>query len=303
MQTTHYFEKNEVKVTYAGNQFGYFDKLIVCGSDAHLIDYKFARLPYEADSPQFWAYCWGVWDMFQSIETITVHVLLPFQNTIDVEVFTRKEHYEKFVTEIMAIVANAERDAEEERRPGDPCQFCARPAECSKLLAIGKTVAKKIGYQELVIPENLIPENITSPELISQAKRIGKVLRKWAAGVDYRALELARNGEQIPGYRLKERKAKFTVTDAQVAFSVLSEQGVTAEEFAAACKVAIGGIDKIVKDKSPRGKKSTNVQVVRDRLVECGAARDEGMVEYLAAEQGFEDIDEENSENFLENGD
>lgn len=284
MKLETYFEQDEVCVEYAGNQFGYFDKLIVAGSEAHLIDYKFARLPYEADSPQFWAYCVGIWNRYPSIEKITVHVLLPFRGEIDVEEFTRKEHFELFCVRVSAIVANAERDNEDDRRPGEQCQYCIRRGECKKLLSMSMQIVQKLDQDEVKIPQHLDYATMSSPEVLYQAKRVAKILRKWCAGVDARALELAREGVQIPGYELKERKSRFAIVAPSLAYSILRDQGlVTPEEFAEACKVSIGSLDDIVKAKAPRGKKTSAVKEMRTYLVEGSAAIDEGTTQYLAA--------------------
>jgi hypothetical protein len=94
----------EIKVYYF-DQHGYFD-ILVPDKIADLLDWKFAYNEYEADSPQFWAYCVGVFDAYPQVEAIRVHVVHPFLNhMIDEELFTRKDHYNKFKMEIAAIIA------------------------------------------------------------------------------------------------------------------------------------------------------------------------------------------------------
>ena len=50
------------------DQYGHLDHLFVqADGSADLVDLKFARNIYGADTAQFWAYSLGVWDKFPEI--------------------------------------------------------------------------------------------------------------------------------------------------------------------------------------------------------------------------------------------
>jgi hypothetical protein len=275
-----YFEVNELKVSYL-NEFGYVDKVIVEGTEAHIIDYKFTRGEHSANSPQFWAYCLGVWNEFPEVDKITVHVVMPFIECIDVETFSRID-YTNFETVIQRIIVESTQPRIADFNPGDACTYCARKPTCPALGGMAISVIRQLKENTVSLPPVVDIEDMQSPVVISAAKRVSKVLKAWCEAVDAYALEQAKNGLDIPEFELKERSASFSISDPKKAFEVLSSKGVLNEdEFVSICKVSATALDKMIKSKAPAKQKALFVKEARSLLLETGAASEGAVVKYL----------------------
>jgi superfamily II DNA or RNA helicase len=263
------------------DQFGHIDHLFLHGNSAHLIDYKFAFGEYTADSPQFWAYCVGVWDKHPEVESITAHVVLPFQGIIDVESWSRGNDYERLSAQIAAIIEAARRDNPETYQTGSHCAWCGQRAKCPKLNNLALAVAAQYQPEALELPAKFDPALIDDPEVIAVAKRLGPILKAWADKVDQRALEMRLiEGIEIPGFELAERSAPFKITDAQAAWEVVKDH-MTPEAFAGCAEVKIGALEKAFVRTAKRGTIKSAKETLRCALLDANAAQSEGTTQYL----------------------
>jgi hypothetical protein len=262
------------------DQFGHIDHVMLHGTSAELVDYKFAWGKYEADSPQFWAYGVGIFDAHPEVKTLKVHVLLPFQGIIDVVEWTREADYERLSAQVAAIVAAARRNDPASYQTGDHCAWCNHRAECHKLNEVALTIAKKYQPDELALPPEFDPALISNPEKIALAKRLAPILKGWAEKVDARALELRLSGVEIPGYELAERASSFEITDPQAAWEVVKNK-ITPEAFAACAKLKIGELEKAVSRTAERGQMAKAKAALRDSLIDANAAKVEGTIVFL----------------------
>jgi hypothetical protein len=263
------------------DQFGHVDHIILHGICAELIDYKFAWGKYEADSPQFWAYAIGIFDAHPEVQKINIHVLLPFQDVIDVESFSRETDYDRLCSQVSAIVAAAESDRVEDYATGGHCTWCMRRAECPKLREIALTIAKEYKPEELLIPEQYDPALITDPEKMALAKKLSPIMKSWAEKVERRALEMRRDeGIEIPGFELAEKNSPFKVTDPQAAWEVVKDK-ITPEAFAACADISIGELEKAVARTAERGQMAKAKAALRDSLIDANAAKVDGKIQYL----------------------
>jgi hypothetical protein len=263
------------------DQFGHIDLVILHDGIAELVDYKFAWGQYEANSPQFWAYAVSLWDAHPEVETVRVHVLLPFQGVIDIEEWTREKDYERLSAAVAAIISAAKRDNPADYQTGSHCAWCARKADCPKLNTLALTIASKYKHEELTIPAKFDPANITDPNMIALCKKAAPIMKSWAEKVDERALEMRlREGIEIPGWELAERKLPFKITDAQAAWETVKRE-LSPEAFAACAEIRIGELEKAIARVSPRGEKGKAAAKLRDALIDANAARSEGSYNYL----------------------
>ena len=264
------------------DQFGHIDHIILHGEgQAELVDYKFAYGEYTADSPQFWAYCIGLWDAHPDVETITVHVLLPFRGVIDRETWTREKDYDRLTAQTAAIIAAARRDDPSTYLTGAHCAWCARQASCPKLSSLAMTIASNYKADELVLPEPYDPALITDPKIMSFAKKAAPIMKSWAEKVDAAALDMRLNqGIEIPGFELAERNLPFKITDAQAAWEVVKDK-ITPEAFAGCAEVKIGELEKAIARTAKRGEMGRAKEKLRDALVDANAAKSEGTYHYL----------------------
>jgi hypothetical protein len=262
------------------DQFGHIDHVILHGTSAELVDYKFAWGKYESDSPQFWAYAVGIFHAHPQVENLTVHVLLPFQGIIDTVTWTRSEDLDNLVAKVTAIVAAAHRNDPAAYLSGGHCAWCNHRAECPKLNSLALTIASRYKADELVLPAEYDPSLITDPEKMALAKRLSPILKGWAEKVDSRALELRLSGVEIPGWELAERASAFEITDPQAAWEVVKDR-ITPEAFAACAKVKIGELEKAIGRTAERGQMAKAKAALRDALLDASAAKVEGTVIFL----------------------
>jgi len=261
------------------DQFGHIDHIMLHGSTAELVDYKFAWGKYEADSPQFWAYAIGIFHAHPSVETLNVHVLLPFQGIIDVVTWTRSGDLDLLVAKVTAIIEAAKKNDPSGYQTGEHCAWCNNRATCPRITKLAMTIAEK--YQdELTLPPEYNPELISDPEKIAIAKRLAPILKGWAEKVDARALELRLSGVEIPGWELAERASSFEITDPQAAWEVVKTK-ITPEAFAACAKLKIGELEKAYSRTAERGQMAKAKAALRDALIDANAAKVEGTVVFL----------------------
>ena len=262
------------------DQFGHIDHVMLHGTGAELVDYKFAWGKYEADSPQFWAYGVGIFDAHPEVQTLKVHVLLPFQGVIDVVEWTRENDYDRLVTQVTAIVAAATKNDPASYQTGEHCAWCNHRAQCPKLNEIALAVASKYKAHELALPPEFDPALISDPEKIALAKRIAPILKEWGEKVNARALELRLSGVEIPGWELAERATAFEIKDPQLAWEAVKDK-ITAEAFAGCADIKIGELEKAVARTAPKGQMAKSKIALRESLIATGAAKVEGTISYL----------------------
>lgn len=274
----------EAKVDVIPEVFGYIDCFITDGKTGALLDPKFTWSvgAYKADSPQFKAYVVGLFNLFPTVESITVYVLMPYLGEVDKHTFKRSE-LGQLTAETVAVVESAKRADPETFRTGEYCAWCWRKSVCPKLHTLGKTLS--FGYhsegEELTLPDEYDPMNITEPEMMAKALILAPIMEKFASNAKMRALQMRLDeGIEIPGYELREKKAAFSVTNAQNCWEIVKEK-LTPEEFAACAKVQIGELETQWKKYAPKGQKARSAEELREKLIEADAGRSEGTVRYL----------------------
>lgn len=263
------FEKQEVKLKYF-DQWGFCDFLLVAGSFAILADWKFAYNFHPASGPQFQAYLLGVWNKYEHLETIEVHTVHPFLNSIDVETYTRAGHYEKFTLDLLAIIAKANLDRPEDYRITDQCRYCGFAGKCWKLADAGLAIGRAYS-PELEIPKdiNFHGSEVKDPNTLAQLHTLAPVMEKAAGGWKKAALEMNDSGTPIPGYEIVIRNGNRSITSAKDAFKIVKEHfvpGMTVEDFLQHCDVTVGGLEELVGAASPKGKKKKNLDLLEAHL-------------------------------------
>lgn len=122
------------------------------------------------------------------------------------------------------------------------------------------------------MPEDIHGSDCTDPKVIADMLKAVPIVRKWAAGVEYAAKKMAmEDGIQIPGFEIKERRGRRSITSALAAFGAVKDM-VDVEDFLEGIeKFPVGKLEKLVSDKTPRGKKKERVSEVMSELHRLGA--------------------------------
>jgi superfamily II DNA or RNA helicase len=256
------------------NQFGHLDHLYIhTDGTADLIDLKFARNIYGADTAQFWAYMIGAWDRFSEIQTIRVWVLHPFLDHIDSETYTRENDYDRLNATIRMIIHRAENPNPDQFQIGKQCTYCGRLSICTKWAEFGVEIANRYAEdgKKYQLPSGSVHgTDIEDPQTLAILWRIAPLVQKAAGGWRKAALEKRMEGEDIPGLELYEKAGAREITNAAAAFEAISDR-VKPEDFIHACDVKITDLEKIFADSFPRGEKGKSKKELMSRLTDASA--------------------------------
>lgn len=261
----------EIKLSIAdGLTFGTADFLAInaSGKVGVLMDWKFG---YNAIDPaptnaQGCAYSLGVFEMFPELEELTVYFVQPRRKFISDHTYYRA-NVPDMRLRIQTIISRANAKHKEEH-PGQQCCHCRKQAVCKALRNFALPLATK--YGDLAIPEELHPSNITDPRMMAHCLLCARVLKEWADSVNFHALNMAMNGEEIPGYKLTSRAGRRSITDALSAYGVVCRE-MSPEDFIACCgSVSIDALTAKISESAPRGSKQKAKEELLSRLAEDG---------------------------------
>lgn len=261
----------ELSLSIAGGlTYGTADLVAIdaSGKVGIVMDWKFGYGEIdEADvNAQGCAYSLGTFEKFPGLEELTLHFVQPRRQHTSTYTFTRAE-VENMRLRIQAIIraANARNRRE---HPGKQCAYCSKLAQCNAVRKLALPLAAK--YGELSIPEELHPSNISDPRMMAHCLLCAKILKEWVDSVSYHALNMALNGEEIPGYKLTSRAGRRTISDPLAAFGAVCEE-MTAEDFIACCgSVSIDALTSKFSESAPRGGKQKAKEELLSRLTEDG---------------------------------
>jgi hypothetical protein len=257
------------------DQFGHLDHLYLQeDNSADIVDLKYARSIYGADTAQFWAYMIGVWDAFPYIQTIRVYVLHPFIDHIDYEVFHRSQHYSKLNAVVRKIIENATNPNPDNFHVGKQCAWCGRIAKCKAWALLGIEIANRANKDgekyELPAGGRLDGEDI-DPATLAVLWRIAPLIKTVSEA--WRALALHKRmdeGIDIPGTELFEKKGTRSITNALAAYDAVKDK-LSPTEFIEACDVKITALEEAFKEKFPRGEKGASKEVLTGLLLDAAA--------------------------------
>jgi hypothetical protein len=118
-----------------------------------------------------------------------------------------------------------------ELNPGSHCRFCPAsgicPAQRTRALEIAQTEFEVIEVEEFVPPA---PSMIPDDQFFSMLGKL-HVLDEWMRAMRARAMEKLERGEDVPGFKLVQRRANRKWTDEVAVEEILTSQGVPVEEF------------------------------------------------------------------------
>jgi hypothetical protein len=264
----------EIQVKMCG-QKGHVDHVYIhADGTADMIDLKFSFAGgYKSDSPQFWAYSVGVWNKFPNVNTLRVWVLLPFIDEVDVETFTRDEHYNYFTAAVNKIIEQAESNDPSLLRVGRQCNWCAKLNRCRKWADLGVELANRyLGeHDKFSLPTSSVHgSEITDVETLVALWRIAPILKTATEGWRKAALEARLEGNDLPGLDLFERKGTREITDTVGAYEAVKDV-LTAEEILSASDLKVGALEKLWQEKQPRGSKKASLGDLTNRLLQASA--------------------------------
>jgi hypothetical protein len=277
---------NELQVDVCGLTFGTADVILLGKHSAVVIDYKMGKVPVDDAeiNLQGWAYALGAFDLFE-VEVVKVVFLQPRCDLVTTHAFIRSKDYSRMKERVARVIMLAE-DPESPYCP-DPenCQYCNAQARCPALAAKALAVLERLP-DKLELPAMLDPAQITEPKQMALALRLAPVLLAWADAVKAQALDMVRNGLEIPGYELKHRTGRRVIKELAAVWDIVHGQfAMPLENFLPACSISVTELEKAVRSTQPRGQGAEAIRQLNQLLAAEGLCTTEADITYLAKER------------------
>ena len=265
-----------------GRTFGTLDYAIFNRrlAKAHLVDFKFGRnpVPDAEDNPQIQAYVLGLLEANPDILNVTAHILLPRRDEVSTGSYSR-EDMPRIRLRISTIIARCEAP-EPDLRPTEHCLYCAAQGTCPALHKHALTIAA--GYEDdLDLPDQFHPGQITDPSTMSRALAVARVMEKWCDSVKHHALKMRLEGQEIPGHELRSRAGTRKITDPLAAWAAVRER-ISPDQFIGCTEVSLPKLESIFAEAAPRGAKAKAKQELCEALADLGVVETGKESFYLA---------------------
>lgn len=199
--------------------FGTGDCIILCGSDLHIIDFKYGKgVPVSAnDNPQLKLYALGAireYRLLYDIRNITLHIVQPRTAEGNSSWAISAEQLEAWGEGIKPIAALAY-EGKGEFKCGDHCRFCRAQAIC------------KAGVEYLLSEEPFVgvPPQLLSNEELGRVLERAELFANWLSKVKDYALNEILNGRPVEGFRAVEGTSRRRIKNVDAAFGVLKANG------------------------------------------------------------------------------
>ena len=221
------------------DQEGTLDASVVGAGIIHIIDLKYGKgVRVDAiDNSQLKLYAYGAlqkYDILYGIDKVVLHIVQP-----------RLDHYSRFelsatdlVTWVNDVALPAAKKAElgeGEAKAGSWCKFC-KVEGC-------RTRAEK--HLELAKFDFAMPPVLSMEEVADILKR-SQDFTNWLNKLSEFALASAKNGVDVPGFKLVSGRSVRRWTDAEKVAEALVEVGCRADEIYDSKLKGIGAIEKLL---------------------------------------------------------
>ena len=276
----------ELQVDVCGLTFGTADVVLIGTNTATVIDYKMGRVPVDDAeiNLQGWAYALGVFDLF-GVDSVKVVFLQPRCDLRTEHTFTRSADYARMRDRVAAVIEKAEDSNSPYNPHPDNCQYCGAKALCPALTAKAMMVVEKLP-ERLELPAVMDPLQIAEPEQMALALRLAPVLIDWADAVKAHALEMVRNGQEIPGYQLKHRSGRRVIKQLESVWDIVhSEFELPLEQFLPACSISVTSLEKAVKSTQAHGQGARAIRKLNQLLTAEGLCTTDPEITYLSKER------------------
>lgn len=278
-------EFNGVRVITESTTAGYVDRALIAHDRkfAILLDWKFGMWAVEeADNNlQGISYVLGLMKKYPTLERVRFVFKMPHLDLMTEAIFTR-ENVAALYLRVQTVVARAreafyqvEKDNFSMANPMVPvCNFCALIGRCPKVTAIACNIGAK--FHPVEIPADISPTGIKSEADTTLGLRLAQVLAVWAGAyktqVTDRVIRLAgATGELIPppGYVVQRRQDREIADAAK--FKEVTLRFLKQTELDPLATYTFGKVEEAIKDKAPRGSKTSTVEQYQTELINSGS--------------------------------
>lgn len=126
----------------------------------------------------------------------------------------------------------------EEPTPNDYCSWCDDHVQCPALTSRALAVSRQWTDLEPFDAERLPKE----PAMLAAAYELASRLESWAGEVKRYVKNALRDGAEVPGYELRERRGNRTVADIQMAYMLSM---MPADVFMTVCNINVGKFEEL----------------------------------------------------------
>jgi hypothetical protein len=234
--------------------FGTADAITFGTADAiagpDLFDLKWADADYDE---QMMCYALG-WMQESGRTSITVHVLFALEKRVRKFTVDYEEAHRR-----VEVIWRAATNPDRKPTPNDCCSYCAHRLTCPALAERVETV--KSGREDWAL-ENYHISQIHEPAEMAKALALARQIADWCESVEWHAKKMAREGYELPGFKVIEKSGKAECTDIAQAFQLC---GLPQEKFLSCCSVVYGRIEDAYAEHNQIPKASAK-QAIAERL-------------------------------------
>ena len=262
---------------WAGTSGGYLDLAVISADQkvAEICDWKFGMWSVEPAETnlQGIAYLLGLVVRYPSLESVTVHFVMPHRNEIEQHTFTR-DQFPALLLRVQTVVARAY-----EARYGSTkgqcnatissCLFCGNKGTCGTLAAFALKVGKK--YAPAVVPAELTPSLFSNAETATEAMGVAQLLNAWSIAVRTQITAKAIDSEDwLPGGYVLRTRSNSEVTDWWKLAKFARKAGVPKAALREALSITVTPLNKAIRALAARGDKEAAQQEFKRQLIEAG---------------------------------
>lgn len=221
----------EKRVEYghvAQDGFGTSDCIILCGTDCHVIDFKYGKgIPVSAEgNPQLAIYAIGAiaaYGMFYPIEDVYLHVVQPRKSNFSSWKTTAQE-LAIWAEKVVKPAAELAFEGKGEYKQGTWCDDCfCNVGGCCRARA-DENMALEKEYTNPITGELITPPLLTNEEVGEILARAQHVAR-WVKKLEQYALGQMLGGQTVPGWKLVEGRSNRAFKDIDAAYKELQQAG------------------------------------------------------------------------------
>ena len=268
--TMHTLIEPEVTILkgHVYQQKGHIDRLIMAGSAATIIDWKFGYTKVDPAKTnwQGMGYAVGVFETYPDIESVKVVFVQPRRDYLTEHTFLRSRDYQGMRNSIIQVIFEAEKPDDKKTFKPDPknCKYCARNKPGGGCPAIDRSVTKHVNNIDSSPPvspspgeeprgqfEDLDFTKMGDPAMMGKILDASNLLEEWCKNAKKTVHEWVKSTDKAPvGYTPFTRKGNRTIPDVAAAVTIMPA-GTDMNAVLDCCSVSVPKLEKLFCTNSP----------------------------------------------------
>lgn len=250
-----------------------------CRTKGLMIDYKSGRMKVD-DAWKNWqarAYKNGGYERFPTMENLRFIFLAPQLDLIDWHDFPPESV--DIDRQLITMIVKKAQDYRERwangsimqepggLNPNDHCTFCRHAQYCPAINGVLLDTAEAAG---ITVPDNIDLDNLSDPDQVAELYGIAKLLEPVLGKIKEAAVEMAHEGEVLPGWELRSMGSKRIATDNKQFWDYCAAHGLGIEDLLDNISLPVAKFRDLVKDRAPRGSKGKAAREFEEDAFDIG---------------------------------